>query len=491
MIAALYVRVSTDEQARTGYSLGDQIRRCRERFISMELKNIKEYIDDGYSGEFLERPALQRLRNDLANHSVSHVLVYDPDRLSRNLTNQLILADEIEKSGCQLLFVTGDYDASPEGRLFFSMRGAIAAFEKAKIRERTMRGKRAKALSGKPLFGRPPYGYSCDYETGQYIIIPEEANTIREIFHCYASNLYGVRTLAAYLEASHFFNRNGKPFSVSFLHRLLANELYAGTKWAMTTYQKTIAQHKRQTIKRDKSEWIAIPVPPIIDREIWHKTVELRKQKKILSQRNKKHEYLLSGIIKCADCGYAMQGVTFHSRNNKYYHYYVCTAYINRLICHNKKCIPVLELDDAVWKIILNICQTNPFIHKEKRKSNSPVIALKSQLFQYQKRQISILKWVASGTIPLNTAEKELKNLHKQIEKLQKLLTSATSLQAREASLSPEDFITPQTFEEKRQLLLKLNIVVHAKKEKDIISFTLNQTPIAKLCSYHSYDSST
>ena len=166
---AIYARVSTDAQAETGYSISDQIRTCREHAEKNGLE-IVEYIDDGYSGEYLERPALERLRDDLRAKLIHNVIVYDPDRLSRNLTNQLLLADEIEKANAQLIFITHDYDASPEGRLFFSIRGAISAFEKAKIRERTLRGKRSKALSGKLTFNDDAYGYTYDKENSMCIV---------------------------------------------------------------------------------------------------------------------------------------------------------------------------------------------------------------------------------------------------------------------------------------------------------------------------------
>ncbi len=475
MIAAVYVRVSTDEQARTGYSLGDQIRSCRERFISMGLNNIKEYIDDGYSGEFLERPALERLRNDLANHAVSHVLVYDPDRLSRNLTNQLILADEIEKSACQLLFVTGDYDASPEGRLFFSMRGAIAAFEKAKIRERSMRGKKAKVMSGKPLFGRPPYGYSCDYDTGQYIIVPEEAEIIREIFNRYISKMYGVIALATDLQSSGYLNRSGKPFSISFLQRLLINEMYAGTKWAMKTYQKTIAQHKRKSIKRDETEWVAITIPAIIDRETWHKTIELRKQNKIMAKRNTKHEYLLSGIIKCSGCGYGMQGVTFPKRNNKDYSYYVCTAYLNGIKCDDKKCISSKEIDEAVWQMLVNNFSKNKFLKNKKPATTRNLSTIESQLVKLRNRQTGIIRWVADGTIDLDAAEKELKDLTQQINALKEILNSP-AIEDNHVSITFEELANAKTFTEKRRIVLRLKILIQAKKASGVIAFTIKDT---------------
>ncbi|WP_371381434.1 recombinase family protein [Sporomusa aerivorans] len=465
---AIYSRVSTDEQARTGYSLQDQIQSCRQRLLSLGLANINDYIDDGYSGEFLERPALDKLRDDLRAGIIEHVCVYDPDRLSRNLTNQLILADEIEKSGAKLLFITGDYDASPEGRLFFSMRGAISAFEKAKIRERSMRGKRAKVLAGKPIFSRPPFGYSCDRKTDQYIIVPEEAEIVRSIFDYYVNKKYGTLPLAADLQANGIINtRTGRPFSASVLHHILSNELYAGTKWSFTTYQKLIAQKKRKLIHRDKSEWVAITIPAIIDQETWEKACEIREQNKVLAKRNAKYEYLLSSVIKCANCGYAMRGITFPKRTQKDYSYYVCTAYINGNECDCRTGIPVKELDEAVWDYIQKTYSKSYKSNKGRRIKEKPRESTESHLANLKARKVAILKWVSTGTIDMNEAEKELNNLNTAINNVIESLEK----QPQVIDISPKEISNAKTLEDKRRVLLKLRITVHAKKENGQISY--------------------
>ncbi|CQR74114.1 DNA-invertase hin [Sporomusa ovata DSM 2662] len=471
---AVYVRVSTDEQAKTGYSLQDQLQSCRQRLLSLGLPNISEYVDDGYSGEFLERPALERLRDDLRAGTIENVCVYDPDRLSRNLTNQLILADEIEKAGAKLLFVTGDYDASPEGRLFFSMRGAISAFEKAKIRERTMRGKRAKVLSGKPLFAAPPFGYSCDRVAGQYVIVPEEAEIIRDIFARYSGKKYGILPLGADLRACGIVNiRTGKPFSASVLHRMITNEMYAGTKWTFQIYQKLIAQKKRKIIHRDKSEWVAITIPAIIDRETWEKTCEVREQNKVMAKRNSKREYLLSGVIKCAGCGYAMRGITYPKRTKKEYGYYVCTAYINENICNCKTGIPVQELDEAVWNHILQTYSASYIAANKRRKTiDKPRHDTEAQLANLKARKATILKWVSAGTVDMDEAEKELKNLNTSINAVMESLESKPKI----IDISPKEIASAKTMDEKRRVLLKLKIKVYAKKEGGKISYTIRDS---------------
>lgn len=93
---AIYVRVSTEEQANHGYSLNDQLRQCRQK---ANTNNVKEYIDDGISGEFLDRPALTKMREDVREGMITKIICYDPDRLSRKLMNQLIITDEFDRRG--------------------------------------------------------------------------------------------------------------------------------------------------------------------------------------------------------------------------------------------------------------------------------------------------------------------------------------------------------------------------------------------------------
>jgi len=464
---AIYARVSTDAQAETGYSISDQIRTCREHAAKLGLAVI-EYIDDGYSGEYIERPALDRLRDDLRAKLIQNVIVYDPDRLSRNLTNQLLLADEFDKANAQLIFVTHDYDASPEGRLFFSIRGAISAFEKAKIRERTLRGKRSKALSGKLVFNDDLYGYTYDSETSMCIVNPTEAETVKLIFELYTTRNYGVNTLWAELKSLGIVNRHGKPFTISTLSYMLNNETYAGTKWSFTTYEKTIGQKKRKKIARDKSEWISISVPSIIDRKTWHKAVKCRQMNKVTAKRNTKTEYLLSSIIYCNGCGYAMHGVNYH-KGDKDYCYYVCTAYNNGNLCEIRKNIPSKELDEAVWLKLTELANKKRDLSIYQLKGCSQNLTIKAdleaQLIKLQKRKTAIVKWVMDGTLDNDDAEKNLQVVNKEITSTRNAINSLTIAAAKE-EINSNDILNAETFEEKRRTLIQSGLKIFAKREK-------------------------
>lgn len=225
---AIYARVSTEEQAKKGFSLEDQIKECRKKAKTDE---VMEYIDRGVSGEILDRHVLTKLRNDVKDALITKVICLDPDRLSRKLINQLIITDEIEKRGVKLVFVNGEYTKTPEGNLFYSMRGAIAEFEKAKINERMSRGRKEKARQGKVMRNFQIYGYDYDKQQGK-IIINEEAKIVRLIFELFTqpnSMVEGINGIAKYLTSKGIPTKRGaKVRHRQVVRQLLMNRVYMG-----------------------------------------------------------------------------------------------------------------------------------------------------------------------------------------------------------------------------------------------------------------------
>jgi site-specific DNA recombinase len=126
---------------------------------------------------------LNRLRQAAKEGRVDVVLSYDPDRLSRKLYHQMILAEQFEKQGIKLEFVTQDMGDSPEDRMFFNMRGLVAEYEREKIRERTLIGSREKTRQGRVVnAGVPPFGFRYNKEKATLEEDSEKAQTLRLIF---------------------------------------------------------------------------------------------------------------------------------------------------------------------------------------------------------------------------------------------------------------------------------------------------------------------
>ena len=167
MNVAIYARVSTTQQAEHGYSLETQIEACKKKAVELGATSIKEYVDDGYSGAYLERPALDSLRDALSAKLHDCVIIYDTDRLARDTMLLLLITEEIEKTAT-LVYVNSEYSKTPEGQLFYEIRGSFAKYERIKLQDRFNRGRRGKLKSGKPLKEYKIYGY--DFIDGKYVI---------------------------------------------------------------------------------------------------------------------------------------------------------------------------------------------------------------------------------------------------------------------------------------------------------------------------------
>lgn len=364
---ALYVRVSTDEQAKSGYSLKDQLRQCKQK--AGKKSETIEYVDDGYSGEFLERPALAKLRNDIREGIIEKVIVYDPDRLSRKLANQLILTEEIEKRA-ELIFVNSEYKKTPEGMLFYQMRGAFSEFEKAKINERMSRGRREKAKQGKVVKDVKVYGYKFNKEKNQLEINESEAKVVQLIFELFTNpqgRVEGMNGIAYCLMEKGIPTKKGKGiWHRQVVRQILMNETYTGVfyhnKWKTEGILKnkyvTEDDEKVKVELRSPEEWIPVEVPAIIDKKTFDHAQKLLKESRRRWSRTTKHTYLLSGLLRCGDCGNTMTGR--NAKNwDKYvfeYHDIKNTAGAKNRGCGSK--IKCEHLDAFVWENFVNFMTT-------------------------------------------------------------------------------------------------------------------------------------
>ena len=331
MRAAPYARVSTDKQAEK-YGIPSQIealrKRCLERGWTHVLDGDKDaFIDDGYSGAELDRPALDRLRQAAREGRVDVVLAYDPDRLSRKLYHQMILAEEFEKQGIKLEFITHDMGTSPEDRMFFNMRGLVSEYEREKIRERTVRGSREKARQGKVVSaGVISFGFCYNKEKATLEENPEKAQIVKLIFYTFANENLSLQSLADRLNRLHIPTpRGGDRWRASTLGVMLRNEVYIGKMYQFRRYHiepkfrlKPSAKSKKtSTALRPKEEWILAKVPSLISVELFEVVQRKLKTNAELSKRNTKRDYLLSGLLYCSQCsgrmgGHAIHGVPYY-----------------------------------------------------------------------------------------------------------------------------------------------------------------------------------
>ena len=361
---AIYVRVSSEQQE-------------KDETIESQLSNIKTYarqnqigicdqnvyIDEGYTGKVLRRPALDKLLDCAHEGAYDQVLILNPFRLARNYGHQILLMEEFGRASCEVTFIQRPIGQGPDEDLLLQMQGVIAQYEHAKIQERTRRGKLHRMRNGELISGQRVFGY--DYISrknevpAHYLIIETEAAVVRNIFHWFIHDSLSLRKIALRLRDAGVPAVRGGRWHASQIGRMLGYSLYTGTGYAnkleaveptqkthQATYRKKLKSSHR---KRPQEQWFPFSAPAIVEEEIFelaHKRLEKNRQ---LAARNTKHEYLLRGLICCKSCGSSMM---IDTRGG----YYMCplsrkgTA-LNRgrEPCDNKQHLPIVQLDEQVW----------------------------------------------------------------------------------------------------------------------------------------------
>ena len=181
--AVLYARVSTDEQAKSGYSLAQQMEALKQYTALEGYEVLEEVVDPGQSGASLERPGMDRVRDLVAAGGVSVVLAQDRDRFAREPAYHYLLRREFEEQGTKIRALNDRGDESPEGELTDGILDQLAKYERAKTAERSRRGKLRKVREGKIVAGHSPaYGFRYNNARDGYEVDEESMAVVKRIF---------------------------------------------------------------------------------------------------------------------------------------------------------------------------------------------------------------------------------------------------------------------------------------------------------------------
>ena len=326
MRAAIYARVSTERQERqqTIDSQLDGLRRWAGA-ANHDLSDLHVFRDEGYSGSRLDRPGLDALRDAVRDGEIDVVGVLAPDRLARRYAYQVLLLEEFRRAGCAVEFLNRAISDDPGDQLLLQIQGAVAEYERALLSERFRRGKLQKARAGQFIGARAPYGYRYlprhEGAAGQLIVDEAEAEVVRMLYGWLAEEALTLRQILRRLNFGPWFPRCGRrPWSTSTVHHILSDPVYTGTAYS-NRYEYRPARKPRSRkpgyagmgyrVIRPREQWIAIPVPPLVDQEIWDRAqAQLARNATLSFRNNKKHNYLLRCLLTCGECGLAMHGVS-------------------------------------------------------------------------------------------------------------------------------------------------------------------------------------
>lgn len=300
---AIYIRVSTDEQAEHGYSIEIQKQKLEAFCISQGWDYYKFYIDDGFTGTKMERPALKRMIRHIEEGNVSTVLVHKLDRLSRKQKDVLhLLEDVFDKNNVTFKSSTEPFDtASSFGKATIGILAVFAQLERDMIVERMTLGRRQRVDAGKWYGGRIPFGYIWNKEIEMLEIVPEEAMIIKQIYKLY---LQGHSRLSIAEWATSRTNK--RTIDHNIVMEILKRPVYSGK----FKNSGRIVQGKHEAI---------------IPQEMWDAVQ--RETEKRKEGQTPLGEYLLTGLLKCGICGgpiVHVKRVTKRSGKTYAYELYAC-----------------------------------------------------------------------------------------------------------------------------------------------------------------------
>jgi site-specific DNA recombinase len=383
-LIAIYGRVSSQNQENEG-TIETQLSAVYEYAKKNGFTIVQKYIDEGWSGDTLIRPALDQLRMDAKKRNWEAVIIYDPDRLARRGAWQEVVMEELKDLDIEVLFVTIPKPKTDEDMIMYKMRGVFTEYERMKINERFRLGRVRKAKEGHIIVSEAPYGYTLivkngkkgdvDFHQGYFKINEDEAKIVKDIFKWIDTEGLTLRGVVRRLQDLGIEPRKSKRgvWNTSTLSTLLKNKSYIGEGHYGASYAVIpVNPLKKETYKKIKktsrrmkpeSEWIKVPTPKLIEEDLFYRVGERLKRNFQMSQRNTKNEYLLTGLIWCT-CGRRRAGEGPQKGKHLYYR---CTDRVYSFPLGrncNEKGLNARVVDDLVWKKVSEIV-TSPSVIKK------------------------------------------------------------------------------------------------------------------------------
>lgn len=377
MTAALYCRVSTDEQAEHGFSLEVQEERLKAFALSQGWNDFEVYVDDGYTGKNLDRPAMQRLLHHIEAGHINAVCVYKLDRISRRQIHVLhLLEDVFEPNGVAFKSVTESIDTTTSfGKAMIGILAVFAQLERETIIERTTGGRRRRVQKGLWYGGRIPFGYDWDKDNQRLVINPSQAQIVRQIYNRYLSgeSYNSIADWAAEQTSDRIFTHN-------IVRDILIRPIYMGK------------MNNAGTLVNGLHE-------PIVDEDIWHRANKEKAER--AEGKTPAGDYLLTGLIRCGTCGSRGIHIIQKSHKGKYtYGYYVCKTHHVRPKGTKHECSMDQKRDNRLEESVI-----------ARLRQMSGELDLLEEEIRSQSRRVDNEEWIADDI------ESKIKDVERQLQR--------------------------------------------------------------------------
>jgi site-specific DNA recombinase len=443
---ALYARVSSEAQAREA-TIDSQMSLLRERIEGdgCQVEPAMCFVDDGVSGTTLVRPGLERLRDQAAAGAVDRLYVLAPDRLARRHAHQMVLVDEFRSCGVEMVFVNRPLGTTPEDQLLLQVQSVIAEYERAKILERTRRGRLHAARAGRiSTLSHAPFGYRyIDKYTGggaaAYEVIEDEARVVQQVFDWVGRDGCSLREVARRLEKMGIPTGRGLTrWNPATIGGMVKNSAYRGE----AAYGKSRLVERRRLRpgrghpevprtplvqqRQPASEHILIPVPALVDADLFAAAQKrVAENRRALRERLTGASHFLQGLAVCRLCGYALCG----QGGTKNRFYYRCLGrdgyrFCGRRICENRP-QRTEDLDTVVWKDVCQLLSEPDRLREEfERRQQSSVSdhpaqseRLRTAMSKTKQSIGRLIDVYAAGLIETSEFEPRIKRLKERLAK--------------------------------------------------------------------------
>lgn len=410
MNTMIYVRVSTIEQAKEGYSIQEQTERLKKYCDAMGWTVYNVYTDAGFSGAKIDRPALNRLVRDVQAHKAQKVLVYKLDRLSRAQLDTLYLIEKVFLAN-QVDFVSmsENFDtATPFGRAMVGILAVFAQLEREQIRERMQMGKEARAKEGKFAGSwNVPIGY--DYRDGALVVNEFEKAQVLEVFQMFFDGI-PIKRMIKILEDKGYKHKFGL-----WNDRTIRNVLRSKTYLGYLTY---------------RGECVPGIHEPFITNEMHEKAVSMLDERKQAYEANKrpgKVQSFLGGLLVCKQCGAKYSKITSAAgADGNRRRYYYCNSRLgksSKLVrdpnCKNKNW-RMDELDEIIFSQV-RLLATDPSafetVTEPQQKNRSEI--LRAEIEKLDSQLNRLMDLYVFGEMPMDVLQAKVSGIQTQKEKLE------------------------------------------------------------------------
>lgn len=409
----IYIRVSTREQAEEGYSIGEQEERLKKYCEAMEWQLVKVYIDPGYTGSNMDRPALKDMIKQIEKGNADIVLVDKLDRLSRSQFDTLYLIRKVfTENNCAFVSRAEAFDTSSSfGRAMVGILSVFAELERERIKERMADGKEGRAKEGKYKGGgNIPIGFNYEQETGKLIENEYESMQVREVFELFNKRT-PIYTIMTILNDKGYRTKYGE-WKEMTIRTMVANRVYLGE------------------IKH-KDKWYEGLHDAIISQEVFDRAQKILKERSITNAKykiGKKYRSPLAGMIWCAHCT-----AKYHWRTNgqnkdgTYRSYYICYSrskgdkkMIKDPNCKNKT-YRDYKLEEIIYNEIRKL-KTDQSYFAEIRKSVDSTAKkrmIEKRIEQIESQVSKLMDLYTLGSIDINVIKAKMNPLNDEKKSLE------------------------------------------------------------------------